>query len=137
MNPQLVLEWFFAALSGNSALTALVGARKYPDAAPANTTNPALVYQVIDAPPEDVLDPGAVTQGEVAIQLRCYGNTRKSANQVREILRQQFQNLPPVDAEDQSLRITGSRFADLTETFDRSTEDYGSLAILTLGIEEL
>jgi hypothetical protein len=134
MNPQPIIEWFFGKCVTHAPLTSKVGEKIYPDAAPANTGNPSVVYQVIDAPGEDVLDVGAVTDGEVAIQLRCYGSTRKSANEVREILRRLFQNMAP-DTTD-GWRITGAGFGELAETFERETEDYGALAVVVFGVEE-
>lgn len=130
MKPEPFLNWLFSALSGNADLTALVADRIFPDAAPGGTANPCTVYQFLRDDFEDLLDAGATENGEIAVQFRCYGSTRKDANAVREAVRQQMQNLEPVGITDE-IRIEGTRWSDAEYTFDRDTEDYGSLAVVT------
>jgi|GEM_PF-4028542 len=129
MNPELFLNWMFAELSGNESLSDLVADRIFPDAAPGGTANPCVVYQFLPEEFEDVLDSGAVGDGAFAVQFRCYGSTRKDANAVREAIRQAFQNRAP-EAITEVLRMTGTRWSDAEYTFDRETEDYGSLAVV-------
>jgi hypothetical protein len=130
MKPEPFLNWLFSALSGNANLSALVGARIFPDAAPGGTANPCAVYQFLRDDFEDLLDAGAIENGEIAVQFRCYGSNRKDANAVREAVRQQMQNLEAVNLSD-AIRIEGARWSDAEYTFDRDTEDYGSLAVVT------
>lgn len=135
MDPQPISEWLYSTLTSLPAAPA--GAhfadRVYPDAAPANTSNPCVVYQLLEAPSEEILDSGPVDVGHVSYQLRCYGSSRKSANAVRERIRQALQNCDPIRLQDWT--IVGSGWGDLEDDYDREKEDYGALAVVAFQVE--
>jgi hypothetical protein len=71
----------YAALSGRAALTALVGARIYPDAIPEGDALPAIVYQRAGTVPSTTL--GNVTLAEqVRFGITAWSETRIAADAV-------------------------------------------------------
>lgn len=137
METTTICEWLVAQVSGVANDHALhpVKGKLFPDRAPEKTSNPCVVYQVIDAPGDDLLDAGAVSSGVVAVQFRAYASRRSAASKLREGLRQLFQNVQPAEVSE-VLRIEGSSFSVLTDTFDEKTEDYGSLCVIAFAVAE-
>ena len=82
---------FYARLAGNAGLAALCGDRIYPEAAPAETASPFIVWQRISGVPE----PGALdAENDITtarVQVDSYATTalaaRTLANAVRAALR--------------------------------------------------
>lgn len=71
-------EAVFAALTADTAVTALVAQRIFPDEVPEGTPMPAVVYQVISDVPENSLDGDAVSRRKLArVQVDCYARAEK------------------------------------------------------------
>ncbi len=64
----------YTALTGNAALTALVGTRIKPDVLPQGTTPPAIAYQRISTPRHQVFgSTQAVAVSRPRFQFSCWG----------------------------------------------------------------
>ena len=121
-----LLTWFVAEMKAE--LPTLEN-RVFPDAAPENTKNPCLVYQLIGDEGEPVLDAGAATHGTLAYQVRIYAAGRSQANALREAFRMRFQGLEPVTIGG-GWRIEGSAWGDLPDAYESATKDYGALGVV-------
>jgi hypothetical protein len=121
-----LLAWFVATVKAD--LPAF-GGRIFPDVAPEGTANPCLVYQLADDTAEAGLDAGALGHGTLGYQVRIYGASRSSANELRESFRQRFQGIEPVTIGG-GWRVEGSAFGELAETYEKETKDYGALAVV-------
>jgi hypothetical protein len=71
----------YAVLSGNSAITAIVGTRIFPLTVPEDWNLPALTYQVISS----VSHPTFSTAGEqrIRVQIDCWADTYSDAVSLR------------------------------------------------------
>lgn len=72
----------YAALSGHAPLTALVGARIYPDAMPEETEYPAVVYSRAATEPIRTIHASAVVAAFIDVSVSCWGKTRTQADLV-------------------------------------------------------
>lgn len=78
----------FTALSTNVGLSALIGARLYPDVIPQGATLPCVVYQRISTPRFQVLgSTQAVAVSRPRIQFSCWAGTAAGALAVCAALR--------------------------------------------------
>lgn len=73
----------YAALSGASGLTALVGTRIYPDVIPEDADLPAVVYQRAGTAPVITIS-GSVLADDVRFVIMAWGKTRTSADAVAD-----------------------------------------------------
>ena len=69
----------FAALSGASAVTALVGTRIYPVTIPAGKSLPAITYFRVSGTPERRLNNGGSSGQRVRVQVDCWATTYAAA----------------------------------------------------------
>lgn len=71
----------YAALAGYAGLSALVGARIYPDEAPQNTVSPYVVWQEISMLPTNDLNGSAVSGSleNSRVQVTCYAKKTSQA----------------------------------------------------------
>lgn len=69
----------YAALAGAAAVTALIGARLYPDEAPQDTALPLVIHQATQADPEYALD-GARAYVRTQVAVTCWAASRAEAN---------------------------------------------------------
>jgi hypothetical protein len=128
MDSSELLKWFVATVKAEVTLADLQG-RIFPDAAPEGEKNPCLVYQLVGDQGEATVDAGPATEGTLAYQIRIYGDSRKSANALREAFRHKFEGLCPFAIEG-GQRIEGSAWGELADTFDRQAKDYGALGVI-------
>jgi len=71
----------YSALSGNGAVSALVGTRVYPDIAPQEGSLPAIVFERSDTEYVNTIHGTAVAQ-RASMEIWCMAETRASAEQV-------------------------------------------------------
>lgn len=128
MDPTELLKWFVAAVKAEPTLAALQE-RVFPDCAPEKTPNPCLVYQLVGHDGEAVMDAGPSKDGMLAYQIRIYGESRKSANALREAFRRKFEGIEP-EAIGGGQRIEGSGWGELADTYEAATKDYGALGVI-------
>ncbi|RYD54700.1 MAG: DUF3168 domain-containing protein [Verrucomicrobiaceae bacterium] len=123
-----LLVWLVAAVKAEETLAALQG-RVYPDAAPEGAKNPCLIYQFVGDDAEALLDAGAATRGTLAFQVRIYASSRAQANGLREAFRVRFQGMEPISIGG-GWKIEGSAWADLADSYEAATRDYGALGVV-------
>lgn len=75
----------YETLGQYAGLSALVGARIYPEVAPQDVARPYVVWQEISRTPEGDLDGTVSSSGleNVHVQVTCWATTRLSADAVR------------------------------------------------------
>lgn len=137
MDTVAVAAWVVARVAGDAELSGLLAGRFFPDAAPEGTPNPCGVYQVVEGDYAEVLEGGAVSAGEVGVQVRFYADTRMAADGLRERFRRLFQNLEPRDVtgpDGRVWRLGGTGFGALGNTFEVETGDFGSVGLLVVGV---
>lgn len=133
MDPTELLKWFVAAVKAEPTLAALQN-RVFPDLAPEKTPNPCLVYQLAGDDSEATVDGGPSKEGTLGYQIRIYGGSRKSANDLREAFRKKFEGLCPFSIGG-GQRIEGSAWGELADTYDRETKDYGALGVIAFHVK--
>lgn len=69
----------YAALSANTALAAIVGARIYPDAIPEDQALPAVVYQRASTAPISTIHGSAIAE-DVRFSITAWAKTRATAD---------------------------------------------------------
>ena len=121
-----LLAWLVAAVKAD--LPAF-GGRIFPDVAPEGTVNPCMIYQLYGDEHDATLDPGMTGHGTLAYQVRIYGDSRSSANALRDAFRERFEGVSPV-AIGSGWKVEGSAFGNLAETYEKETRDYGALAVV-------
>lgn len=108
----------YATLSAYAPLTAIVGARIYPDAMPEEGAYPAVVYVRTATEPIATIHGGMA--GEFAtLQIGCWGNTRAAADAAAEAV---------IDA----LLVAGEVFSGRSAGFDPETGLYATTIDITL-----
>lgn len=128
MDPTELLKWFVATVKAEATLSEFQG-KMFPDAAPEGTRNPCLVYQLVGDDGDPTMDGGPAKDGTLAYQIRIYGDSRKSANGLREAFRRKFEGLCPMSI-GEGQAIEGSAWGDLADTYDSVTKDYGALGVV-------
>lgn len=84
MNPEAIV----AAMLNQLAVTSLVSTRRALSQLPENTTYPALVYQVIDAVPQPVVNFAAVGQrAQARVQINPLATTVASVKEIHAAVR--------------------------------------------------
>jgi len=75
-------------LTGDSAVSTLVGSKVYPELAPEGTAMPYLVYSVVSNTPSDAKDGTPIDEAQVEIfsVANSYGNANDLADKVRAAL---------------------------------------------------
>jgi hypothetical protein len=75
-------------LTGDSAVSTLVGSKVYPELAPEGTALPYLVYSVVSNTPSDAKDGTPIDEAQVEIfsVANSYGNANDLADKVRAAL---------------------------------------------------
>ena len=73
----------FATLNNNSALTALVGSKIYPNVAPDNVAVPYITYQVVVGTPYSLINTAHSTERKL-FQVNCIANTYTNAKAIAE-----------------------------------------------------
>lgn len=76
----------YAILSTAAGVTALVGARIYPDVVPDQQAVPYIGYERVASTPAATLD-GHVLAERVDIVIACWANTRVQASQIADAVR--------------------------------------------------
>ncbi len=88
-----------------------------------------MVYQLVGDESEATVDGGAAKDGTLAYQIRIYAGTRKEANALRDAFRERFEGMCP-RAIPGGLRIEGSAWGDLADTYENETKDFGALGVV-------
>lgn len=105
-----------AALNGDTAVSAMVGNRCYPNKAPQNGARPFIVLNVVSSIPENSFDGAAVNRiYNVHMQVDCYAATYDAAEQLGVAV-----DLVLSDLDD----------TDLSAWLDATREDYDDVAEL-------
>ena len=126
MDTNALLAWFVAEVKGSMPT---LRDRVFPDFAPEGTKNPCLVYQLVGVESEATVDGGAAKDGTLAYQVRIYASTRKEANALRGAFRERFEGMCPRSIPG-GMRIEGSAWGELADTFERETKDFGALGVV-------
>ena len=79
-------EVVYQLAMADTAVTALIGARMYPDQAPQGVTVPYVTYSLIDSPRYHSLA-GPAGMGTARVQVDTYANGKPAVNAIKEAMR--------------------------------------------------
>lgn len=117
----MIEKALFSRLDNNSAVSALVASRIYPEKIPQSPTYPLIRYSVrdVDQPRAMGSDPAMATK---SIQVDCYDSTYTGVKDLADKVRQALQRWSGVTA---SVTVQGSFLISEIDIFEEEIESYG------------